>query len=790
MKKIGLIILLFSLNLFAEQLYQKTEPLISNLLRADLFSKASFNQQGTALIKRYMQYTPSIEYVSRPQMKLGGLRFNPENYRSTVTSYTRKLVYFNLKEKRDREISFGSNAIIGGLLWADDAKNVLVGVETRNCYQLWVVRIPSLQKKQVPGVCMNDVMTSAFFWVDSNRVLILQRTPEQKNMLNVIKKIPTGPVIQESGGKVAQNRTFADLLKSQQDEKTFEQAVKSQPVILDVRSFSLTKIGSPDLYENLDFSPDLKHILVTRIVRPYSYVVPMRLFARQTEIWGNTGRKTHSLFKTGPHENVPIEGTVTGPRSIRWLADEDATVIYVSALDGGDWNTKVEFRDELFKLKLLPSGKFESQSFYKTKSRFENLSVLDRRMGYLVTDYERDTKWVTLNWLKEQSGKEILAFNEDDAYNDPGSAFRTDNERHRTVIAVAPDNESIFFSGEGATPQGYRPFLNKLNLKTGIKTELFRSEEKSYESFITFLDKKKFSSFITVYETDQVSPRYMLTKDGNKELLYKDKNPFEIVAKIKREVIKYKRADDLELSGTLYYPLGYEEGKKYPLILDAYPLEYLDAGTAGQVRSSSYTFDVPYRADVLYFALRGYVVLKDAQIPIVGPAKTKNDKFLPQLIDGAAAAIKAVEKKGLIDPKRVGVIGHSYGAFMVANLLTHTQMFAAGIARSGAYNRTLTPFGFQGESRSFWDAKDLYMKVSPFYEAEKMKSPLLLIHGQSDNNSGTFTLQSERYFDALKGQGARARLVLLPEESHSYAAMESVEHVLWEEFNWFDTYLK
>jgi dipeptidyl aminopeptidase/acylaminoacyl peptidase len=790
--------LLSSLNLNADT-YKKPEALITNLLKADSFSRLSLNYQNTAGIKKYAQYSPSIEYVARPQLKLGGVRFNPENYKSISNAYTSKIVYFDLATKVEKEISFGEGAIIGRTAWTEDDKHLLVAVETPACNQLWSVSIPKLVKKQVKGVCLNDILHEAFVMIDENRVLLSARTKLQKKPLNIKKTTPVGPVVQESLGKVAQNRIYLDLLKNQQDENTFEDAIKSQLMIYNLKTSQLSKIGPEDAYTTFGVSPDRKNILIGKVLRPYSYAVPVDYFARQYEVWNLQGKKTHDLYKTGPFENVPIDGEVTGPRGLRWVPDEKATLLYVQALDGGNWKTKVDYRDEVFRLSLLANGKTKAQSFYKTKKRFAGISFLDRGLGVLINDYERDTKWLTVSLLKTEnfkvkSEKLIFGLNEDDNYNNPGSAYRVLNKYNASVVAVATDDESIFLSGLGATPEGYRPFLNQFNLKTLTKKEIFRSAEKTFENFYAFLDDTKFDKFLTTFETNAISPRYnikTITPEGLKsELLYADKNPFEVIAQLKKEVLKYKRNDGVELSGTLYYPLNYEEGKKYPLVIDAYPLEYIDAATAGQVRSSAYTFETPYRADVMYFALRGYAVLQGAQIPIIGPAETKNDTFLPQLIAGAEAAIKAVNERKLIDPKKVGVIGHSYGAFMVANLLTHTDLFAAGIARSGAYNRTLTPFGFQGETRSFWEAKDLYLKLSPFYEAEKMKKPLLLIHGQADNNTGTFTMQSERYYEALKGQGAQVRLVLLPEESHSYAALESIEHVLYESFRWFDTYLK
>ena len=799
MYKLVILFYFFSIYTFADQTYQKIEKSISDLLRADSFSSISINYQNTALIKKYVQYSPSLEYVSRSQLKLAGLRFNPKNYRAISNSYVNRIVYFDLNHKIDQEIKFPKQTIIGKTSWSENGKNLLVGVEASDCYQLWIVSIPSLVKKQIPHLCMNEIAGDGFYWINNEEIFISTRTKGQQNPIRIEKNTPSGPVILETHGEVAQNRTYQDLLKSPQDETILTQALKSQIVIYHINKLTYKKIGSEGTYSSVSLSPDKKNFLVSKIIKPYSYVVPISYFARQFEIWNLKGQVTHVLHKSGPHENIPIQGVPVGPRRLQWLPDEAASLFYVEALDGGNWKNKVDFRDELFKMHLRPEGKTKVESLYKTKNRFVSLDVLDRHLGYIVEDYERDTKWITTKLIRFENSKLshekiLFSLNENDAYNDPGSFYHVLNEYKRSVIAVENDGESLYLSGSGATPEGYKPFLNKFNMRTLDKIEIFRSSEKSYENFLLFLDDKKFDKFITSYETNTVSPRYNLNTIAagvtKKELLYADKNPFEIIGRLKKEVLTYKRNDGVVLSGTLYYPLDYEPNKKYPLIIDAYPLEYTDKETAGQIRSSAYKFETPYRADVMYFALRGYAVLQEAQIPIIGVPETVNDSFISQLIAGAEAAIQAVNSKNMIDTRKVGVIGHSYGAFMVANLLTHTQLFAAGIARSGAYNRTLTPFGFQSERRTFWEAKETYLKVSPFYEADKMKKPLLLIHGMADNNSGTFTLQSERYYEALKGQGAVAKLVLLPEESHSYAAIESIEHVLYEMFNWFDVHLK
>jgi dipeptidyl aminopeptidase/acylaminoacyl peptidase len=420
------------------------------------------------------------------------------------------------------------------------------------------------------------------------------------------------------------------------------------------------------------------------------------------------------------------------------------------------------------------------------------LAELEERGEVLVSEYERDREWSTTAWLNLKTGeqKTVFSLSLDDDYNNPGEWIVKRNRFGEFV--VAQEGRHAYLAGAGASPQGDRPFLRKISLDTLQTSEIHRSGTEAHERFASFLDGA-FSRFLTVYETPSTSPRVRLRSVGPSTApreLYADPNPFQIFQGLRKEVLTYARKDGVKLSATLYYPLGFQEGRQYPAVIQAYPMEYTDAQTAGQVRAAPTRFSRPFRDSILYLLMRGYFVLDDAQMPVVGHPETKNDTFVKQLTLGAEAAVEVLRKTGHVDIQRLGVMGHSYGAFMVSHLLTHTSLFRAGVAMSGAYNRTLTPFGFQGERRPLWKAKSTYLNMSSFLDADKVKTPLLLIHGAADNNPGTFTLQSERYYEALKGQGATVRLVLLPEESHGYSARESVGHVLVERERWFDEFLQ
>lgn len=779
--------------------YEKPDAIVDQMLEAESFSIPIFNYQKTALIKRFAEDMPSIAYVARPQVKLGGERFNPKNYTSISNYYLKRLVYFDVKTKKEKPILFPKDSILRETLWSPDGKYLAVSLEKDLCQELWIVKIPTLEKTKVPGIWLNAVLGRTIEWASPTQLLIGARTEKQARPVSLDKETPTGPVVQESGGVVSQNRTYPDLIKSEQDENTFASAIETQLVLFDVKTAKKTNVGKPLLLSGSRLSPNKKRLIVQTFLRPFSKVVPSSLFAKKTEVWNLNSKVVFSFGPKGPFENLPIQGVPTGPRSMQWIESEPESLIYAEALDQGDWAVKAKFRDELFRLKIVDGGNSKPESLIKLKNRYAGFQTLDEADSFFVTDYERDRQWVTTQWLQKAkdgqwSTREIFSLNENDAYGDPGDPVTVRNAMNRMVIAVdrtKSGEKAIFLTGKGATAQGERPFLRRMNLDNLKITEWFRSQQGSFEHFVAFT-KDDFSEFITAYESRKESPRFQIRQSQTTkvELLYADPNPYEILSRIRKEVITYQRADGVKLSGILYYPLNYKKEEKYPAIIQAYPLEYTDASTAGQVRGSSDKFSSPFHEDMIYNALRGYFVLDEAQMPIVGHPETKNDTFIEQLVSSAKAAVDTLVERGLVDPKRIGIIGHSYGAYMVANLLTHSDLFATGIAKSGAYNRTLTPFGFQGERRPLWKAKETYLKMSPFLAADQMKKPILLIHGMADNNTGTFTLQSERYFEALKGQGATARLVLLPEESHGYASRESIGHVLHEIFAWFDLYLK
>jgi dipeptidyl aminopeptidase/acylaminoacyl peptidase len=584
--------------------------------------------------------------------------------------------------------------------------------------------------------------------------------------------------------------TFQDLLENPHDEALFEHYATTQLLLLDVESGEARPLGPPAIYTSAELSPGGTHWLVTWLERPFSYRVPSFRFGRTTAVWSREGEPVRVVARLPVLDEVPTHGVPTGPRSVDWQPLVPATLLWVEALDGGDPLKKVPHRDRLMKLSAPFAG--DPAEVSRLEHRYSGMRWSARPGEALLAEYDRDRRWTTtyvFDLAAPDAARVLFDRSVNDAYNDPGLPVM--DERPDGAVVMLQDGNAIYLEGEGSSETGDRPFLDRLDLGSGTKQRLWRCAEDRYETFHGFVGGDR-GRIIVRSESRTEPPNFFIVAlpGGERTKLTDFRDPAPQLTKVEKQLLKYERKDGVQLSGTLYLPPDYEKGKKLPLIVWAYPLEYSDAGTAGQVRGSTKTFTRLAGDSPLFFLLNGYAVLDDATMPVIGDPETMNDTFVEQIVSSAQAAVDAVAAQGVADPERVCVSGHSYGAFMTANLLAHSDIFAAGIARSGAYNRSLTPFGFQSERRSYWEATDVYTKLSPFTWAHKIDEPLLMIHGDADNNPGTHTMQSERLFQAIRGNGGTARLVLLPHESHGYRARESILHVLAEMFDWADRHVK
>jgi dipeptidyl aminopeptidase/acylaminoacyl peptidase len=606
--------------------------------------------------------------------------------------------------------------------------------------------------------------------------------------------VPDGPIIQENIGKKAPAPTFQDLLKNEYDQDLFDYYASSQVCTVDLDG-TVTPLLPAALYRSLNPSPDGRYILAQSMHRPFSYLVPYYRFPTKVEIFDRTGKTIKSLADLPLAEEVPIgnDAVPTGPRYFDWRQDMPATIFWAEAQDGGDPKKPAEIRDRLFWL---------SEPFTDSPQPFANLSLRyaslywgDRQTALLYESWwlNRKTRaWQLDPSRPEQAPKLLLEYSSEDRYHHPGSPMLQTTPSGATLLQFGRNGHSIYLRGEGASPKGNMPFLDELDLSNGKTSRLWQCQAPYYEFVIDLTQDGK--SIITRREGISEQPNYYIRriKEQSTKPLTNFPHPTPQLLKVHKELITYKRQDGVQLSATLYLPPGYTPGQgALPVLMWAYPQEFKSADAAGQIADSPYRFVRISYGSPLFWLVRGYAILDDPTMPIVGEGdKEPNDTYVTQLVASAQAAVNEVVRRGVADPRRIAIGGHSYGAFMTANLLSHCDLFAAGIARSGAYNRTLTPFGFQAEERLLWEAAETYITMSPFMHADKVKAPLLLIHGEADNNTGTFPIQSERYYNALKGLGKTARLVILPAESHGYQARESILHMLWEMDQWLEKYVK
>lgn len=778
--------------------YQKPPKEILELVDVQRAPSVSMDSKNRHMILMFRNAYKTLEDLSQDEMKLGGLRINPKTNISSTVTYVNNLKYKKLKDKEPVQINgLPQNAKLANFGWSPDETKMSFTNTTATGVEVWVLDIASLTAKKLTEATANANMGNPVSWFRDNSALLVKTLPAVRpKLINTAQAIPAGPTVTVSDGTKAQNRTYQDLLKNKNDEANFETLTISElhKVTLDGKS-SLWK--QPDMYGGISFSPDGNYLLITTIQKPFSYIVTLDRFPTKSIIYDAAGKAITTFNEKPLIEDMPkgFMAAEKGKRSISWRADKPATLVWAEALDGGDPAVEVPYRDEVFELTVPFSG--TPKSLAKTINRYSGITWGTDNLAILTDNWwnTRNLKVYTFNPSDASQKPEIIFdYNYQDVYSDPGSFDTKRNEWGRYVLNL--DGNNAYLKGDGFTEKGQFPFIDRFDLKTKKKTRLYQSKyTDKKETLNTLMDAKKGEVLVQLESKNQYPNYYLINmykKSAPVQVTFFE-NPFKKIENVSKEIIKYKRADGLDLTGTLYLPAGYDKTKKekLPMIMWAYPAEFKDKNSAAQITSNPNEFTYPNYGSPVYWVTRGYAILDDASFPIVGEGKTEpNDTFLAQLVADAKAAIDAVDALGYIDRKRVAVGGHSYGAFMTANLLTHSDLFAAGIARSGAYNRTLTPFGFQSEERNYWEAPEVYNTMSPFMHADKMKTPLLLIHGEADNNSGTFPMQSERYFNALKGFGAPTRLVLLPKESHGYAAIESILHLLWEQDQWLEKYVK
>jgi dipeptidyl aminopeptidase/acylaminoacyl peptidase len=737
----------------------------------------------------------SLEELGQEEMRLAGIRINAHAKISSTETYYDNLQLKGMNGSDEIQIKgLPQNALLSNIEFSPDSRKVTFTNTNEKGVALWIVDVATQQARQLTEYDLNAVLDDPYRWARDSRRLLINKVPtDGKALIDRSRDLPTGPIVATSDGQVSQLRTYQDLLKNPQDEQDFESLATSELYWVDLDGLQ-QKFSDAAMYLSSSFSPDGQYVLVTTMLRPFSYIVRYTSFPRETAVYdlhGNLIKKVNEL----PLVEVMPKGFSSvreGKRIMGWRQDKPATLFYVEAVDGGDAQSKAEFRDELFSWDV-PFVQ-APRSLLKIADRFSGV-VWGNDQYALVYSQWYDSRNVKTFLLNPTTGDTRLIHdrNQQDVYADPGTPHRERNQYGAYTLYT--NKNKTYWVGDGFTPDGEFPFIDELDLKTLKTKRLYTAPSSDLQERISqIVDVQKGDILVSLQSARQYPNLYAKNfKSGKQQAVTTIENPFQSLERVHKEVLNYKRNDGVDLSGVLYLHAGYDFDKKekLPLLIWAYPREYKDKNTAGQSTANPKQFTFPSYGSFVYWVSKGYAVLDNAAFPIVGEGTDEpNDTFIPQLVANAKAAIDAVDALGYIDRKKVAVGGHSYGAFMTAHLLSNSDLFAAGIARSGAYNRTLTPFGFQSEQRNFWDAPELYMTMSPFMSADRMKTPMLLVHGAADNNPGTFTLQTERYFQALKNLGAPVRMVILPRESHGYAAKENILHLLWEQDRFLEKYLK
>ena len=774
--------------------YQTPAAELTALVDAPVTPGISLSPDESVMLLTMRPSLPSIGEVAAPELKIAGLRINPRTNGPSRSRPSNGLALRTLEGDERAVTGLPSNPRIRNTRWSPDGGMVAFTHDTDSAVQLWILDVASATARRLSDLdAVNAGFGSPFSWSPESDALYLMAVPPGRGPAPAEPMVPTGPRIEESSGEAAPARTYQDLLQNQHDEALYAHYAMAQLARVGLEG-SATMLGEPAIFSGAAPSPDGGHLLVQTTQRPFSYQVPASRFPSTIEVWDTAGNPVHQVAQLPLQDGVPTSfGSVpTGVRSVSWRPDAGATLYWVEAQDGGDAQAPADIRDRVYTHAAPFAG--EPTELAALPLRYGGVMWAEEGFAFVSENWFSTRQQRTYRVDPDAPGTLDLIFDlqTEDRYNDPGFPMFTTNERGFGVLMTADGGRSIYLAGQGASPEGNRPFLRKRNLETGAEEELFRSEAPYYEGVVTLLADGR---LLTRRESADEPPNHFLRDldRGTISAVTDFPHPYPQFAGIRKEAIQYEREDGVPLSATLYLPADYDQERDGPLptFVWAYPTEFKSAAAAGQRRDSPYQFTRISYSGAVPYVTRGYAVLDNASMPVIGEGDAEpNDSFREQLVANAQAAVDEGVRRGVVDPDRVGVGGHSYGAFMTGNLLAHSDIFRAGVARSGAYNRTLTPFGFQREERLFWEDPDLYLYMSPFMHAEKVNEPILLIHGEDDNNSGTFPIQSRRFYAALKGLGATARLVFLPAESHGYAARESVLHVLWETDRWLDMHVK
>jgi dipeptidyl aminopeptidase/acylaminoacyl peptidase len=774
--------------------YRRPPKVMEELLLAPPTPGVSIGQEGRwMLVTERSSYT-TLDELAEPEVRVGGLRMNPANFSPSRSAGVVRMRLHSLRDRKDLTIAgLPSPLRAVSIQWSpDESRFAFVNLSSKRA-DLYLVDIATATARKVNKAALNTLPGNAYAWVGNDR-LLYRTVPAGTGPMPDRNPVPRGPVIQQNLGRQGASRTYQDLIRTPYDEELFAWLTTSQLVI--GGGGTEKPLGRPAIIAGMAVSPDKGFVLLTTLQRPFSYLIPASGFPKRISVLSLSDGTSWTLAETPSEEGAPIgfDDVPDFPRNHDWRDDAPATITYVQPLDKGLGRSRADFRDAFYAVDVR--GDRKPKELFRTRMRLNGITWGDERHA-IVYEGMFASRRQRMDLFDPSTGRldSIYERSSNDAYSDIGTPMTTRNAMGREVLALK-DGSTVLLKSQGASPEGDMPFVQSMDLRTRERRMLWRCQAPWYEPVIDLVDPERML-VLTSRESTEEQPNYYLRsladRDAAPTPLTRFPHPYPQLKGVVKNKVSYKRADGISLTGDLYLPSGYDAVRQGPLpvLIWAYPREYRSAADAAQVRGSRHTFTRIGWGSPIYWVTQGYAVLDNAEMPIVGEGDTEpNDRFIPQLYLNAHAAIRHLASIGVGDSTRVGVGGHSYGAFMTANLLAHTRLFKAGIARSGAYNRTLTPFGFQAEERTYWQAPKVYYDMSPFSFADKVKTPILLLHGEMDNNSGTFPIQSERFYNALKGHGATVRYVQLPYESHGYQARENLLHMLWEQHDWLERYVK
>lgn len=723
----------------------------------------------------------TLRALASPRRRLAGLLFDTAaNADAEVQGYA-SVGVFPVAGGRGKAIAgLPADALILQAIWSADATRLALLVREDDAVRVWIAHGPVWQARRASVEKVNAAFDAPCAWIGGSRSLVCRFVPPERGPAPAASAV-LAPRVQTSDGGPSPVRTEAGLLRSAQDEALFEHYAGSKLGRLDLsgKVFWLPVSGA---VTRSTPSPDGRYVLVKRLQPPWSREFRYERFASKIEVRTIDGALVRVIASLPLESSTPIDEDAVrqGARGVAWRADAPATLFWAEAQDGGDANRPAAVRDRAYLLAAPFHG--SPRVIGEFGLRMEEIYWSRGDLALVKESWwktRRAAYWRLRPDAATPKQEQLLSYSTEDRYADPGQPLLRPGGAGFDMLDA--DDEALYFASSGASAAGERPRLAKLDLADGELQTIWQSTADAYE----WPAARLAGDVLLVHgETERIAPHWTAVHlhGGEAAVFGPERGP--VLPESNAQLLHYRRGDGLPLSATLVLPVAPFRAP-LPAVLIAYPNEFLSAEAAGRVSGSARRFRGRFLGGAALYLSQGFAVIDHAAMPIVSSdGRPPNDSYGEQLVANARAAIEAAVRTGAVDPHRVAVVGHSYGAAMVASLLARSSLFCAGIAMSGAYDRTLTPFGFQTEERTLWQAQSAYLALSPLLAADRMAAPLLLVHGEADSNPGTQPLQSERLFEALRGLGKPARLVILPYEDHVYRARESVLHVAAEALGW------